>query len=538
MGAEVGAKGVGALLSGDAEGKIFLWDIKTGELLRSLEGKTSPVNSLDIAAGKAVAASGHEDGTLVLWDLKTGTEIKTLKGPSPVFGAAISQDGGKIFAGSQDLYFREWDSQTGAILTEQSVSCGATNLAMEQNERVAFLSCENLVYTWDVANWRLLQQFVEHATRINAIAISADGRTGLSASEDKTLRIWRLTNRWDYQAYNFGFPSWAVAPSPDGKYLLLGSDPPRLWDIAQRKVVKSYLGAESGPGPAAAKISPDGRMVAIAGTSMRDLSARTLVAWDLQTGEKICSFSGHKEIIRTLAFSPDSRYLLSGSQEFRPDKPRVGELILWDIQTCQMLRRFETNEDVPGIEFSADGRQALTGTGYYGRVILWDVASGMEIRRFQTDRYLENWPMLSVAFGPDGKSVLASEFDGAYLWDIETGKIIREYKGNVGFIWSLDISPDGKKILAGTSAGEVILWDFETAEVLFSIQAHQQNVLDVAFSPDGKHGYSVSGDNVMVELKIADPSLTELLDWINANRYVRRLTCEERQQYRVEPLCQ
>jgi hypothetical protein len=59
----------------------------------------------------------------------------------------------------------------------------------------------------------------------------------------------------------------------------------------------------------------------------------------------------------------------------------------------------------------------------------------------------------------------------------------------------------------------------------------------VVFSPNGQSAFSVSLDGALIEWQVADLPLDQLLDWIDANRYVRDLTCEERAQYRVEPYC-
>jgi len=57
------------------------------------------------------------------------------------------------------------------------------------------------------------------------------------------------------------------------------------------------------------------------------------------------------------------------------------------------------------------------------------------------------------------------------------------------------------------------------------------------FSPDGHTAFSASLDGTLIEWQVADLSLDELIDWTHANRYVRDLTCDERAESRVEPLC-
>jgi len=84
----------------------------------------------------------------------------------------------------------------------------------------------------------------------------------------------------------------------------------------------------------------------------------------------------------------------------------------------------------------------------------------------------------------------------------------------------------------------VILWDFSTGEELYRLPAHTQPVLSAQFSPDSKYVYSISTDGLLMQWKIPTfKTMPETLDWINTNRYVRPLTCDERLHYRVEPLC-
>jgi hypothetical protein len=62
-------------------------------------------------------------------------------------------------------------------------------------------------------------------------------------------------------------------------------------------------------------------------------------------------------------------------------------------------------------------------------------------------------------------------------------------------------------------------------------------VFSAVFSPDGKTVYAVAQYGRIIEWHIAEKTLPELLEWIRSNRYVRELTCEERLQSHVNPLC-
>ncbi len=84
----------------------------------------------------------------------------------------------------------------------------------------------------------------------------------------------------------------------------------------------------------------------------------------------------------------------------------------------------------------------------------------------------------------------------------------------------------------------IILWDLDSGAALRQHTAHNGLSFQATFNPDGQTIYSVSADETLVAWQVGDPSLPALLDWIYDNRYVRELTCDERAQYGVEPLCE
>jgi WD40 repeat protein len=143
-----------------------------------------------------------------------------------------------------------------------------------------------------------------------------------------------------------------------------------------------------------------------------------------------------------------------------------------------------------------------------------------------------------VVFGPDERTAVSASGNGILLlWDLETGAILRRFVGHEDWVFSLDISPDGRHVISGDARGIVILWDFATGQELRRFQAHQALVFRVVFSPDGQTAFSSATDHSVIQWPVSDQSLSELVAWIHENRYVRELTCEERELYRVEPLC-
>jgi WD40 repeat protein len=522
------------ILSGSEDGRLILWDTESGTKLRQFESDGQPVTSVVFGPGDQFAISATGTGKITLWKVESGQPIRELPGHlMRVNALAISPDGSKTLSTSEDLSLRLWSNEAGKVIHQENINCRPNKIALSQDGAFALVSCEHMFYRWDIQKWREQQRFIGHTDMINALAVSIDGRLGLSASSDGTLRLWNLGTQIEQEVFVSGVEGLnAIASTSDGENLLLGSDTPALWNIASRQIVRKYDGFKGYVAPGAVDISSDGRVLVIGGGLWPPLDVRSLVAWDVDTGEIVCNFTGHDTMLRSVSISPDNRFLLAGSQN--PEE-RTGDLILWDLQTCQMVRRFETSGDVSSISFSRDGRRAITGTGYFSQITLWNVNTGKEIKHFELP---EPGPILDLAFSPDGESVLGAGLDRLILWDIQSGEIARVYSGHAGMPWSLEISPDGKYIFSGSQLGEVIIWDYSTGEELYHSTSHASPIYSVAFSPDGRFAYSASEDGQIIQSRITEQSLDELLDWIKKNRFVRQLTCDERREYRVEPPCE
>ena len=132
-------------------------------------------------------------------------------------------------------------------------------------------------------------------------------------------------------------------------------------------------------------------------------------------------FVGHTDKVTSVAFSPDSHSAVSGSAD--------RTVILWDIESGNKVYQFEKHTDsVNSVAISPDGRTILSGSSDK-TLILWDTKSGHEIRRFEGHRDKVN----SVVFSPDGRTVLSGSSDTTMiLWNVETGNIIHRFIGHRG----------------------------------------------------------------------------------------------------------
>ena len=227
--------------------------------------------------------------------------------------------------------------------------------------------------------------------------------------------------------------------------------------------------------------SPDGRFVL---TGSEDTTA---ILWDTQTRQELCTYEGHSGSVNSVAFSPDGRYVLTGSS----DKTAI----LWDTQTGQELCTYEGHSgSVNSVAFSPDGRYVLTGSEDT-TAILWDTQTGQKLRPFRGHFNRVN----SVTFTSDGRFALTGSDDNtAILWDVRTSRKLRSFQGHSDRVTSVTFSSDGRFVLTGSGDKTAILWDAQSGRKIRTFQGHKSEVTSVAFSPDGRRVLTGFGDETAI----------------------------------------
>ncbi|GAX43454.1 WD-40 repeat-containing protein [Tolypothrix sp. NIES-4075] len=174
--------------------KIKIWNLHKGERICTL-WHSSAVNAAAISPDGTILASASSDNKIRLWNPRTGDPLRTLNGHSgEVKSVIISPDGEILFSGSADKTIKIWHLATGKVLhTLTGHSQEVRSLAVSPDGEILFSgSADKTIKIWLLRTGELLQTLTEHSGAVNSIAMSKDGQFLASGSSDKTIKIWRF----------------------------------------------------------------------------------------------------------------------------------------------------------------------------------------------------------------------------------------------------------------------------------------------------------------------------------------------------------
>jgi WD40 repeat protein/serine/threonine protein kinase len=487
--------------SSDETAKV--WDAASGRELLTLKGHTFQISSVAFSPDGKQIVTGCRDGTVKLWDATDGRQLLTFRDKASVLSVVFSPDGKRIVTGNSDNTGRLWDAANGGELfalnghSDQILSVAFS----ADGHRIATGSRDHTAKVWEADTGRELLTLKEHRGAITSVVFSPDGQQILTVSGDSTAKLWDATRDHGPLVLHGGNTRLtgisSVAFSPEGQRIVAGGvGQAEVWDAASGRELLTLHGHSNVI--SSVTFSPDGERILTGGWD------NTAKLWDAASGRELLSLDlkGHNIQSRSVAFSPDGQRIVTGCGDMTAK--------VWDAASGRELLRF--SESVFCVAFSPDGKRIATG-GVDNKARLFEAASGRELRTFPTapspigvlwaiahgrrpsmQTGHKGW-IFSVAFSPDGQRLVTGSSDSTgKVWDAASGRELLTLEGHNDTVWSVAFSPDGRRIVTGSADRTAKVWEAASGRELLTIKGHNSAVTSVAFSPDGQRILTGSAD--------------------------------------------
>ena len=525
------------LASGSGDNTIKLWDATTGtELLTLYEEKELGIEAIAFnPVNGEMLASGSIQDKVSLWNISTGKKIRTLvSGLDSISSVAFSPDGKTLAVGGSigryEGAMELWDVSTGIKRSiPKQFSDWINCVAFSPDGKVLVAAGDSYgagpITFWSIGagrNLRLIARKKIDET-IDSIAFSSDGKI-LASAQGSTIKLWNTLTGTELRTFNGeGAGIKSLTFGSENKVLVSGNgNNIRIWDVSTGAVLNQISAGKGGV--QAIAISRDDKRLAFT-------TYEGFKLWEFLSTNQPVDLTGHSSVVRSVAFSPDGKFFVSGTGNTSKFMSVWKGLRVWDISAGTLSRNINNSSEFQEVTISHDSK--VLASGNKNMIRLWDITTNKETSVIAGERWNE---IETVIFSPNGKEIVSNAWstDTINFWDILTGKKLRTVNGskpitlspdgqilasrtvingaiqlinlstdkvmkiNVDNVnpWSLAFSPDRRKIAIGGD-DSAIIYDVLSGRRLQTLKGHSNIVDVVAFSPDGKLIVTGSADQTI-----------------------------------------
>ena len=522
----------GELLAYHDRSHVIIWNSRARTEVGRLPAGEGLRDLAFISDSRLVTANVPGTNNITVWDPRSGFRLAThaarMGGPAVGTRLAVAPQGGRYAFVSDDHTVRVVDpgpgsDEWGFAATEELTTALAFSGDGETLATGAGYT-DSAIRLWNVKSHELVGHLEGHRSWVACLKFLPDGKTLASASADQTIRLWDTTARQPLRTFR-GHRSEVrtLSVSPDGRTLASGSKDGTVlfWNLASATVrpPSCYtLDPMDQPGfVRSLAFSPDGRTLA----TVERNAVRLYDTTTLRRLQEADLGLTPTKINPRLLFSPDSRVLVGTDGD--------GQVGVWDLAGQRRLTNFVAHAGsaaLLGSSFLRGGERVLTwGADNLARE--WDRTTWKEVRHWPlrqneasggrlsssspiTDLvalsgdndFIELFPAndpgnrrrferpasaVDLALSPDGTTLAAACEDGTLaLWDTRTARRSGELRSVLLGLHSVGISPDGKRVAAGSNGKEAIkIWDLNSHEEVATLEGKGSYFASTSFSPDG-----------------------------------------------------
>lgn len=408
--------------------------------------------------------------------------VKAYLGRSEITDIKFSDDGTRLAVSSRTGRWI-YDAHTGNELfklTEKDDLANITTFSPRNSasafsldgETIATADPNGTITLWDTDANNIQGTFSGHKSEVSALAFSQEG-TLLASGTHGEIRLWDVVSQRERLTFNrYTNKVLELAFLEDGKILAsVDKDGTlRLWETTTGELRTTF--AKLIEKPKVLAFSPNGTTLATANSAGILQVRRTI------TGREIFSrLTAHIGVISTLAFTPNSKTIVSGGQD--------GTVRTWDVTTgnLQLADSFGRTTTTWALVVSADGSTCAGGipADADATIQVWDATTGKQTKSIVPEHVGGEWVL---AISPDGTRLASGGRDGKILiMNTETGKELFSFTEHTDGINTLVFSHDGTRLASSAKDSKIRLWDVDNGNTLLTLT---DDCGSLAFSPDRK----------------------------------------------------
>ncbi len=400
------------LASGSHDHSVYIWDIKTGNVVEHLTAHMDTVEKLVFSPDGSLLATASSDSTVRLWEINSDQfkiKYSLQDHKDKVYALAFINNGKRLVSAGKDKTLRIWDTESGVILRILQEPVGTINAIATDKNKIYTASTNKRVRRWN-ANLSRKQKIINNlAGKPVSVAITPEHRYVAVGFNSGLLQLYELATfklLWQQkQAHQKRITR--LAFNSKGNLLVSASfdKTAKLWQIKQDSLIeqKVFLGHKRAI--YSVSISPNNKYVATAGADGQ------IGLFDMQ-GKAYFYKAAHKGRIFSIAFNNKSTQLLSGGDD--------NHMRLWKLYDDKPLKSVNEKQWIIDVNFSPNDKLiANVGKGHLINIYNTDTFTKLDQQLMgHTDS------ITRVIFSPDNQQVITASQDSTVrVWDLSENSI-------------------------------------------------------------------------------------------------------------------
>ena len=319
------------IATGSIDKTIRLWNLE-GELLQTIQGHEAAVTHISFSPAGTQLLSASIDKTARIWQVNPPPRLST-----GLSALSVSSDGTITAIAAPDNRIYLQNNNTALILKGHTAPITQLQISPDRSLLIS-ASVDKTIRLWNISTGELIRTISGHNDRVTALSFNPDRQTFASASADRTIKIWAIEGNLLTILQGHTAEVISLVFSSDGRLASSSADNTvRLWDIGQQSSI--VLGKK--PAIAALAFSSDGKTLA---SASRD---STIQLWSVREAQLRQTLIGHSRAVTSLSFSSDGSVLASGGEDTT--------IKLWNTETGELLKTLQGTQDrVSSVAFQAE----------------------------------------------------------------------------------------------------------------------------------------------------------------------------------------